>query len=176
MFMPFNPRAPITTKGLIFYAIIAAAMSLVGPFVLFATLKTSLTAFNSRSWSKAMATIARSQIVELIAPNSTRYDLEIEYRFSVDGKEYLGSRRAFGDRASGTKQEAQSSLEKYARDTRHTVWYESDDPTQSVLERGLNFDNFFLPGIGLLMTVAGPIILRDQIEYINQRRKLVQMP
>jgi hypothetical protein len=135
-----------------------------------------LTAFKSRSWSNAVATITKSQIVEVISPKRTRYDLELEYRFVVDDKEYRGSRRAFGDRASGTKQEAQSDLDNYARDTRHTVWYEQTDPTQSVLERGLTIDNFLLPIVAMLMTVAGPIILRDQLELMKQRRRLAQMP
>lgn len=167
---------PVTSKRLSFYAIIAAAMSLVGPFVLFETFKTSLTAFRSRSWPNAIAIITKSQIVELISPKRTRYDLELVYRFSVDGNDYLGSRRAFGDRALSTNEEAQAELLNYANGTHHTVWYDSNDPAQSVLERGLTFDNFFLPIVGLLMTVAGPIILRDQIEFIRHRRQLARTP
>ena len=149
-------------------------MSITGPYVLFETTKTAVLALNSRFWPQSQALITRSEVAELLSTEGTRYAPRIEYQFTVNEKEYHGSRLAFGHKASKSKSTVEALLQHYAIGTQHSVWYDRANPAVSVLERGIHIDNILVPILAAIVTLIGPWIARENLLELRRLRREAQ--
>jgi hypothetical protein len=93
----------------------------------------------ARSWSQTTGRIVKSKI----ETQRHRFQGEaetiknvpaVEYEFKAGGRTVYGSRIAIGDDSGGANTEA--TLARYPVGREVTVYYDPDDPTQCVLERG----------------------------------------
>ena len=102
--------------------------------------------WDSKSWSSTNGTIVSSKVKTITTRSTststtprkkrTRYFPEIHYKYQVDGKEYSGDRLAFGF-SNRPKEESKNIVERYPAGAHVPVYYDPDNPEESVLEPGV---------------------------------------
>lgn len=120
----------------------------------------------SMSWPIAQGTIEQS-IVKASSGSSgssgsfrsggsrTTYWAEVDYRFTVDSRSFLGHRWTFGDYGSSNWSHAGDIATKYPPGSSVVVRYDPDDPEESVIDPGIKLHTWFLPGAGLIFLLPG---------------------
>lgn len=109
----------------------------------------------SRSWPSTSGTILQSAIdtfqsTDEDGSTSTTYGVRLQYQFSVGGRQYEGSRRAFTNMRTSSYRRTQKILDAYPQGGAVTVFYDPDDPSSCVLEPGVNKGAY----VALVFTVA----------------------
>lgn len=108
--------------------LIGAAASVAGHF------RRKAKAQAAGTWPIATATIMKSDIAEWVSSKGERRaDADIAFVYSVDGREYEGSRLSFGD-PQLTRAAANSKTRRYPVGSRHQARYDPADPREVVLE------------------------------------------
>lgn len=81
---------------------------------------------------------------------STSYAPEISYDYSLAGVMYSNSDIILGGNVgTGSSSRARRLINKYPLGAQVTVYYNPKDPYQSVLERGVHLETWFVLGLGL---------------------------
>jgi Protein of unknown function (DUF3592) len=103
----------------------------------------------------APGTITRSEVTHhRTSKGGTSYNALIEYRFTVDGREYTGDRLRFG-MASSSLAIATAAVEAHPAGSAATVYYNPADPQQAILDPGLAGSDF----IGVLFLTPFNMVL-----------------
>lgn len=121
-----------------------------------------------KTWPTVDAEVIKSQVNYVgrsssprTGLSSSRYEAEIEFRYTVGGKEYI-ARSTPGYRTSRYSL-MKHIVDAYAPGTRHPIRYNPEYPRIIFFNAGYNFGFFFLPimfgGMGLLFTGIGLITL-----------------
>jgi hypothetical protein len=105
----------------------------------------------ARNWPFVEGTVIGTQT------NSQGISRNFQYRYCVNGLEYLGVRRSFFDYNSSDGQRAYRVLAKYLPGSVVRVYYHPDDPEDAVLEPGANIVPFLFLALGLLVIGIGVI-------------------
>lgn len=108
-----------------------------------------LRGMRARNWPFVEGAVIATQ------PNSQGISRNFQYRYCVDGMEYLGARRSFYDYNSIDGQRAYRVLARYAPGSIVQVYYHPDNPEDAVLEPGANIVPFLFLALGLLVTGTG---------------------
>lgn len=95
------------------------------------------------SWPETQGTLLQAQLISNRSSKSTTYRVEAEYSYSVEGRNYRGSRVAIGsgnDNIGDFQQKLGNRLES-AHQSGQTVsvWYSPANPEYAVLDRGLRW-------------------------------------
>ncbi len=95
---------------------------------------------DSSTWLGTSAVITSSIVRREWDKNNgapeTKYWFEIQYNYDVDNRTYLGERYAFhGNPSFKTKAGAKKLLEKFPIGKTITVYYQPDNPEESVIKR-----------------------------------------
>lgn len=120
----------------------------------------------SRGWPTAEATIESSQVISRRSSSTTgtrsgrRYNPEIRFEFTVDGKPYTGDRVSFRDDHYGKREPAAEIAARYPVGSTVTVYYPPENPAEAVLEPTYDWSTYIPPGIGLFFFVTGAFLLR----------------
>lgn len=150
--------------------VLGVAMTVAVPFMAYVMIKNLIGSRASNSWPQAQATITRFEIVEdYLGRRLPSYQPKVEYRFSVDGKDYSGSRLAFGVHSSEIRSEIEELGVKYAPGTQHAVYYDPADLTQSVIERGTHWLAYVGLVVPLAMLIVGPFMIKEQSAMLRRR-------
>lgn len=97
--------------------------------------------FNSKNWPTVSGVVETSQIKQL--KKSTNYLIQIEYRYFVNGVEYLNDR--FSVMNNGVShEEAKRLLSMYSKGQQVQVRYEPSNPQVSLLETEINYLLIFI--------------------------------
>ena len=120
--------------------------ALVGLALLAFATATMITASNSRTWPQAQGTMLVSAVDRKTSTardgpgrtssTSTSYMPRVEYRYEVDGEAHTGTRLELLERGEGTRAKVAAKLEKFPQGAKVAVYYDPDDPAQSVLKPG----------------------------------------
>jgi len=89
--------------------------------------------------------------------------VDIQYIYQVGDVIYDGTRVNTGWRCFGNQDHLEALLRRYPSGKKVEVYYNPEDPTQSLLEPGVEWTSFFLWGIGLISLSAGLPLLRRSI-------------
>ena len=118
-------------------------------------------------WPTVEAQVASSRITHYVSHDRDRntdtdmYGVEIEFRYAVNGKEYLTPSDAGYN--SSSYPEMKGMVDKHAPGTRSVIKYNPADPNDIRFNAGYNFGFFFLPvllcGMGLLFGGLGTVFL-----------------
>lgn len=97
----------------------------------------------SESWTTVEGKISKSWIREDYSTDSdgdhtTHYYPEVEYVYSFMGQDYHGSNIVFGPKQGGGRSGAEKVTAKYPAGSPVTVYYDPNNPGDSVLERKLS--------------------------------------
>ena len=91
----------------------------------------------TRRWPKTTGVILASSIQELRARYGFHYTPAVEYQYSVEGREYRGSRIRYGGPVvNGSHSDAQQQLQAYPPGAAVTVFYRPSRPADAVLVPG----------------------------------------
>ncbi|WP_164021548.1 DUF3592 domain-containing protein [Pyxidicoccus trucidator] len=77
------------------------------------------------------------------------YRPEVEYTYTVDGQSYTGTSLGKDVVEVSSKQHAQAHAARYPRGTPAKVFYDPEDPSQAVLEPGVQATSWAVPGAGI---------------------------
>lgn len=132
--------------------IIIIAISLV---VLIVFGRQLLRGLKSRTWPTAEGTVQDARLQTHQSRDeegdvTTTYEALIQYRYSVSGQEYHGSRRTFSDVRTSSRSRTEKVLERYPPGGSVRVYYDPADPSTSVLEPGVGIMSYVL----LLLVLA----------------------
>lgn len=98
----------------------------------------------TENWPSVQGTITRSEVVETRRNKSTEYGLKLAYAYSVDGQPHVGSKVQSTQSMSGNRRFAEKQVARYPVGTRVPVYYQPGQPSEAVLETGLDSSELFL--------------------------------
>lgn len=122
--------------------------------------KSLLKASASESWPTTKAVVKSSEIESYYDRESrnTTYGAEVIYEYVVDGNEFVGDRVKFGKVASDYE-DANYYLKKYPKGKSIVTYYNSADPSESILEPGIHSSTWFKPIFGFVFTLFGSLFV-----------------
>lgn len=151
----------------VLYRFLAPLLFLVGGVAALAFGVRDLLAIRAASrWPSAEGVVesseVRTEIRETRRDNRTRryreYSAAVVYRFTVDGVSIRGQRVRFGGFVSDTPEAAERDVASYPAGSAVVVFYDPENPEDSVLERGVSAGAWILPGLGLAFLLAGLVM------------------
>ena len=89
---------------------------------------------------------------------SKKYLNEIVYTYKVGGVNYSSSRIFIGDKTTYSKEYATYLQERYSKSTKVKVYYDMDDPMNSVLEPGVHMINIMYILIATVLSIGGLLL------------------
>jgi hypothetical protein len=106
-------------------------------------------AWQTRNWPVVPGRVTRSSVRTDRSSKDASY--LIEYRYEVDGKEYTGSRVAYGAGNSGTSEKIREFHRRFPIRTKVTVFHDPSNPASAVLEPRVGMLGVFFLGFGVLV-------------------------
>lgn len=90
------------------------------------------------NWPTTQGNLTNISLAEKSDSDSTIYEVQVEYTYTVDGQAYHGSRLAFGYAASNNHQAQTEIYEKLKAAKSVDVRYDPDNPSSSALSYGIH--------------------------------------
>ncbi len=88
----------------------------------------------------------------------TKYLPRIVFQYQVDGIDYRGERISFGSTSSGNQTWAYKITNQYPEGLEVAVYYDSENPSDSVLQPGAKWTTYLLLGLGVVFALVGVLI------------------
>ena len=130
--------------------------------------------FQSRSWPSTEASITQSKVERRTSRSgvdrTTAYHAIVTYEFTVQGTSYKGDRVTSSDMGRDSKT-ANRIVERYPEGSRTSVYYKPGEPSECLLEPGLQGKAFIAPSIGLFILLLGGVFLAAQILVMRDARR-----
>ena len=138
-------------------AIALFAIGIVGAVLtIFLGIPMMLNALESKGWPAADGVVTVSEFTSNRDDDgSVTYGASIAYDYTVSGTSLTGSNVHFGQYGTSDPSYGRSIVNRYPVGKRVRVYYNSDDPSTSVLEPGAGWSSFMVGGIGALFTLFG---------------------
>lgn len=112
-------------------------------FLLLSVVPTLYEGARMASWPETPGTLLQARLVTSHSSKSTTYQAESEYRYTVGGHDYRGSRVAIGsgaDNVGDFQQSLGNRLENaYRIGQTVSVWYDPENPNNAVLNRDVRW-------------------------------------
>lgn len=119
----------------------------VGAVLIAVSVRNSLLAYRSKSWSSVVGSIddvtvresggAQVGINDIVSSDRPRFWQDVLYRYEVESHYFTGTRKRFGLSARNAKRNPEDA-EEYTAGSQVIVYYVPGHPAQSVLMPGLN--------------------------------------
>jgi Protein of unknown function (DUF3592) len=114
-----------------------------------------------KNWPKVDATVTKSEVTSgRDNDNTTMYGTEVEFHYTVSGKEYQTPATSSYKTSSYTEMKRQADI--FAVGTTHALLYNPSDPNDIRYDAGYNFSFFLLPailgGMGVIFTGVGCLV------------------
>jgi len=115
----------------------------------------------SEEWADASGFIIKSYIkapdgdIATARDKFGRFQTKIIYQYTAGGRLYSGSNIAFGDFSIRSRKQAITVSQKYPEGKRITIYYDPDNPGNSVLEPGISMNCYGFMGLGFTAMAAG---------------------
>ncbi len=144
---------------------------LVGLGVLIFGVLNYIKAKDSETWEKVKGVVISSEISKSSSDGGTTYGADVIYRYRVNKKKYKGDDVTVSEVSTSSYSRAQQIVARYPKRKKVAVYYDPDDPSDSVLERGVSGANWFLPlfGLGFIIIPGGMLFC---IERSHRKQKL----
>ncbi len=113
-----------------------------------------------KNWPKVDARVTKSKVTTGRDQDTTMYGTQFEFRYTVNGKEYLTP--AFSSYKSSSYVEMKRKADLFAPGTQHTLLYDPVEPSDIRYDAGYNFSFFLvstiLGGMGIVFTGVGALV------------------
>ena len=115
----------------------------------------------ARWWLPLECQILASSVAAHSGDDGYTYSVEVTYRYVVDGVEYTGNRYKFLGGSSSGQEGKQKVVDSLPPGHVTTCWVDPDDPTESVLDRGLSWEYAFaiLPLVFVTLGAVGLVMV-----------------
>lgn len=127
--------------------------TLVGGLVLyFVTIRPLMLYLDARSWPETPCEVVSSSVGSHTSSgknSSTTYSIDIVYRYTVAGREYLSDRYELMDASSSGRPRKAAVVKRYPAGSKAMCYVNPEDPTEAMLNRQLS--PFMLIGLGALL-------------------------
>ena len=157
---------PILRAGIL---VAACVLILSAPLAGLFGLKELLKEAGPLSWPETTGKVTRSLIQASRDPEQPKFRLEVAYDYEVDGKQYSSEGVYLEDRTFNSVKDAIQAKEPYSVSSTPTIYYDPDDPENTILERGTRtkswiwlFSPLVLGGVGGLF-LWGWLVLRKEL-------------
>jgi hypothetical protein len=112
-------------------------------------------------WQKTTATILESWVDQNGTPGDSRFVVGARFRFTHDGRPYLGDRLRFTPPSYRRRRSAAAHVSRLRPGTLVDVWYDPDRPSRVVMERAIAWPYYWAAALGLLFVsgAALPVLL-----------------
>jgi hypothetical protein len=115
---------------------------------------------NSNGWGTAEGEVISSRvIVSTDSEGDDTYRPEVNYFYYVGDDRYTGNRLYFGNSISSSGGGAQDKVDEYPPGRAINVRYDSDNPSDSVVERRLSVPLIIFSVIGIIALILTPVLL-----------------
>jgi len=173
-------RQPNSTGGRIFLFIFGIPFFAMGAFFCWMMgLSPLLHSLASHDWVETSCVIVSSDVERHQSSDGDTYSIEISFRYTVDGKEYVSDTYNFNkSSSSGYKGKAQL-VREFPVGSEHICWVNPDDSNQAVLNRNIPGIVFFtipfssifmLVGLGLSAGALGLLPQRSKAKFNNKHK------
>ena len=116
----------------------------------------------SQNWKKCNAIVQSSEIINRETKNEeddVTFKPYITYKYTIDENDFIGDILKFGKIETGNNSRENYYLKKYPVDKCIIIYYNSSNPSESVIEPGLSGDSYFLPIFGLIFSIVGGCVV-----------------
>jgi hypothetical protein len=114
--------------------------------------------FQASSWRATPCTILASTVESHSgSKGSSTYSVEVSFRYTVDDRDYVGTRYKFVTGSTSGRDGKQAIVDRLSPGTQTTCYVNKRDPADAVIERGLTGDVFFgcIPMVFALIGAGG---------------------
>jgi hypothetical protein len=131
--------------------------------------------FGIRGVVLARASTHWPHAVGRVVSSTLEYDHErfayprIVYEFDLDGTRFQGDRVHFGGYRSRDDPYALRLVKQYPEGREVTVYYLPDNPKTCLLEPGIRWHTWLLPGVGSVFLILGCLLLAIVPKLLQQR-------
>lgn len=134
----------------------------------------------SSKWPSTKGTVKKCEPIRSSSnkknSSSAVYHARVVYEFTVDGETFTGDRYSYGEQTQGSYSSADSAKRQFPRGNGIKVYYDPDDPRESVLEAGIIWSKslgwlvvgVILVGITSLVAWAIVAVAKDEREAAEQ--------
>jgi hypothetical protein len=140
-------RSPIARTGVGCLSIFCLILTLVAGF---ASWSRFLNARATSQWAQVTGTIEKVAIEESWSSGQTKYVPLVTYRFSHNGKPFVGDQIGPQEQTFSSRVVAGEAIAEFTAGADVTVFYDPQDPTHSVLRPGAQRMDYLLLGLPLL--------------------------
>lgn len=181
-----NPRPPISpgcSKAFIFVVgrLFPLSFGLGGLIFLGVGLWAINKGMQSENWDKETATIISSEIERKqssskgpqgVTKTSTSYSVRVKYSYTVEGSNYEGNTVGFGTMSHNEKSDAQEELKSYPKGKTIDVYYDPENPSDSVLKKGVFWPMYIVIAVSVI-TLIGSIWASFALpKYLKRRAEV----
>lgn len=125
----------------------------------------------TKMWNAVKGKVLSSNIdsIKYVGEDAAQsYKARVEYQYSVNGESYSSKRIFYGDYLrSNMPWRAKKIIKKYAKDEMVTVYYNPQNPKDSVLETGLNYVVYKTLFVSVLFILLAIVIKMNESFLIN---------
>jgi len=129
----------------------------IGIFMLFKYFREKENATESQNWSSTLGKIQKSYMKHDFnhETGSTLYYPSVKYSYQSLGSEYLGNRINFGGSTGySSRRKANEILAQYSPEKNVTVYFNPQNPEESVLERKMGAGGIVFLIVGILFSLV----------------------
>ncbi len=178
-----NPRPPISpgcSKAFIF--VVGRLFPLSFGFGSMIFLGVGLWMINkgmqSENWDKGTATITSSEIEKTesrskdaqgFTQTSTSYGVSVKYSYTVEGGNYEGNTVGFGTMSHNERSDAQEELKSYPKGKTIDVYYDPENPSDSVLNKGVFWPMYIVIVVMVIILIGSIWASFALTKYLKKR-------
>ena len=178
-----NPRLPISpgcSKAFIF--VVGRLFPLSFGFGSMIFLGVGLWMINkgmqSENWDKGTATITSSEIEKTesrskdaqgFTQTSTSYSVTVKYSYTVEGRNYEGNTVGFGTMSHNERSDAQEELKSYPKGKTIDVYYDPENPSDSVLNKGVFWPMYIVIFLMVIILIGSIWASFALTKYLKKR-------
>ena len=117
----------------------------------------------SENWDKGTATITSSEIEKTesrskdaqgFTRTSTSFSVRVTYAYIVEGSNYEGNTVGFGTMSHNERSDAQEELKSYPKGKTIEVYYDPENPSDSVLKKGVFWPMYIMISIMIIILIG----------------------
>jgi hypothetical protein len=180
---PNNPRPPISpgcSKAFIFIVGRLFPLSFGLGSLIF--LGFGLWAINkgmqSENWDKGTARVTSSEIEKTenrskdaqgFTRTSTSFSVRVQYTYTVEGSCYEGNTIGFGTMSHNEKSDAQEELKSYPKGKTIVVYYDPENPSDSVLKEGVFWPMYIVIVVMVIIFIGSIWASFALTKYLKKR-------
>ena len=132
----------------------------------------------SENWDKGTATITSSEIEKTesrskdaqgFTQTSTSYSVRVKYSYTVEGSNYEGNTVGFGTMSHNERSDAQEELKFYPKGKTIDVYYDPENPSDSVLNKGVFWPMYIVIVVMVIILIVSIWASFALTKYLKKR-------